>query len=176
MPKLENQSRTNKGDFVKKLLFLVIATGLLVACSGPEDGKNGKNGSSCSVQQAANGAVVLCTDGTSAIISNGTNGLNGTDGQDGVDGTNGQNGTNGHDGLPGMDGRNGVDAVVEIIDPCGDNPGQFDEVLLRLSTGELLAYFESGSNRFLSLIGNGSYSTTDSQHCHFTVNNGVVHY
>lgn len=123
--------------------LLVVAL-VVVGCSSPDDGKNGKNGVSCSVEQAVNGAVISCTDGTSTAITNG------------------------------QDGSDGIDAVAELIDPCGDNPGHFDEVVLRLGTGELLVYFESGSNRFLSLIGNGSYSTTDSQHCHFSVTNGVV--
>lgn len=69
----------------------------------------------------------------------------------------------------GADGIDGKDAVAELIDPCGDGPG-FDEVLLRLSTGELIAYFESGEGeRHLSVIGPGAYSTTDEQSCRFDV-------
>jgi len=64
-------------------------------------------------------------------------------------------------------------AVVDIIDPCGDSPG-FDEVLLRLANGQLLAHFASGSLQFLTLVPDGSYVTTDSQQCHFTVLNGQV--
>lgn len=150
------------------LLFIMFLAG----CSGPEDGNNGKNGSSCSVQSAVNGAVIFCTDGSSSLI---TNGQDGVDGAPGATGPTGSSGQDGHDGLPGLDGRNGVDAITEIIDPCGNNPGQFDEILLRLGTGELLAYFESGNNRFLSLISPGHYSTTDSSHCSFTVHsNGSV--
>lgn len=157
-------------------LILVAAVLVLSACA-PKDGKDGgrgRDGSGCSVQQAMNGAIVICTDGTSALITNGVNGLNGTNGTDGTDG---HDGNNGHDGLPGMDGRNGVDAIVEVIDPCGNNPNQFDEVILRLHDGSLLAYFEGhGNDRFLSIIGNGSYRTTDAQQCYFTVTNGVISY
>lgn len=186
-----------------------------MACSKRgHDGNNGHNGSSCSVQSAVNGAFILCTDGTSAIITNGSNGLDGAIGSTGATGETGPTGQTGADGqigatgsqgptgndgatgsigatgqtgatgntgatgsqgsagvngLPGMDGRDGIDAIVQVVDPCGDNSGQFDEILLRLSTGELLAYFESGGNRFLSLIGPGNYRTTDSQQCYFTV-------
>jgi len=63
------------------------------------------------------------------------------------------------------------ESVVELLDPCGDMPGQFDEVLLRTSSGKVVAYFEVGSKRFLSvLVPNQSYSTTDVQACSFSVN------
>lgn len=68
-------------------------------------------------------------------------------------------------GLPGASG------VIALIDPCGDHPGQHDEVVLRLSSTSLVAYFKSGSNEFLSVLALGSnYVTTDAQACHFTVN------
>ncbi len=60
--------------------------------------------------------------------------------------------------------------VSKIIDPCGTAPG-YNEVLLRMSDGNLVAYFESGSNRFLSLIQPGSYRTTDGTNCNFNINN-----
>ncbi len=62
--------------------------------------------------------------------------------------------------------------VTAIIDPCGDGPG-FDEVILKTSAG-YMAYFESGSNRFLALIPAGSYRTTDASACPFTIStNGL---
>lgn len=70
----------------------------------------------------------------------------------------------------------GYGMVVEIVNPCGDQPG-FDEVLLRLSTGQIIASFSdnaSGANTRFTTIGNGSYSTTDGTNCAFTVLNGVV--
>lgn len=68
----------------------------------------------------------------------------------------------------------GYPSIVEFIDPCGDGPG-FDEVLLKTATGQYVAYFESGGNRFLSLLSAGSYATTDASACHFTVHaNGTV--
>lgn len=63
------------------------------------------------------------------------------------------------------------ESIVELLDPCGDMPGQFDEVLLRTSSGKVIAYFETGSKRFLSVLTpNQSYSTTDVQGCAFSVN------
>lgn len=67
--------------------------------------------------------------------------------------------------------------VISFIDPCDDKPGAFDEVLLRAENGQLVAYFEQGGNRFLSILSPGNYRTTDSQACNFTVDaNNQVHY
>jgi len=61
---------------------------------------------------------------------------------------------------------------VEIIDPCGDLVGQYDEVLIRIDDGRLVAYFESGGTRFLTvLIPNVAYRTTDAQACNFQIDN-----
>jgi prefoldin subunit 5 len=62
--------------------------------------------------------------------------------------------------------------IVQFIDPCLDGPG-FDEVLLKTSSGKLVAYFETGSKRFLSLLTPGSYRTTDQQGCNFTVHGNM---
>ena len=59
--------------------------------------------------------------------------------------------------------------IVGIIDPCGDGVG-FDEVLLRLRDGTLIAFFESNGKRHLSVIKSGNYITTDLQRCRFAVN------
>lgn len=66
------------------------------------------------------------------------------------------------------DGVDGVSSIIEVIDPCDDGPG-YDEVLLRLSDGSILAYFESGNNRHLAEIDQGNYVTTDEQRCAFSV-------
>jgi hypothetical protein len=67
----------------------------------------------------------------------------------------------------------GYSSIVEYIDPCGDGSG-FDEVILKTSDGSLLAYFEQGSKRHLSLIPDGQYRTTDNQQCYFDVVNGEI--
>jgi len=70
--------------------------------------------------------------------------------------------------------QNGV--ISEVIDPCGDYPNHYDEVLLKMGSGTIIAYFESGNKRFLSIIKQGNYRTTDKQKCHFSVdiNNNVT--
>lgn len=62
--------------------------------------------------------------------------------------------------------------VTEIIDPCGDGAG-FDEVLLRLSDGQIISYFEQGNKRFLTSLPPGNYRTTDQQACNFTITNDM---
>lgn len=59
--------------------------------------------------------------------------------------------------------------IVAILDPCGDSPG-YDEIILRTNTGKLLAYFEQGPQRFLTIVGTGNYATTDGSSCSFSVN------
>lgn len=61
--------------------------------------------------------------------------------------------------------------LEEIIDPCGDYPGHHDEVILKMTSGEYLAYFEVGGSRFLSILEKGvNYRTTDKQKCIFRIN------
>jgi hypothetical protein len=60
--------------------------------------------------------------------------------------------------------------VVGLIEPCGHSAGLYNEVLMRMSDGSTLSYFESGGNRFLTVLSQGSYSTTDAKRCLFTVN------
>ena len=88
-------------------------------------------------------------------------------GKDGLNGVNGANGTNGLDATV-PEGTN----ITEVIDPCGDAIGIIDEVLLKLSNGQVLASFSenaNGKNTRFSLIPTGSYVTTDGSNCHFTV-------
>ena len=95
-----------------------------------------------------------------------------------VPGPAGAAGADGKDGVDGKDGADGKDAdasefdIVEVIDPCGDEAA-FDEVILRLANGELLAYF-AGSDGFLTLIDPGNYVTTDGTGCQFTVNSDLT--
>jgi hypothetical protein len=58
---------------------------------------------------------------------------------------------------------------VALVDPCPEINASFKEKLLRTSDGELIAYFEQGSRRFLSTLSAGNYRTTDSRACNFTV-------
>ncbi len=139
----------------------------------PADGKDGKDGSSCSAQQLTNGALITCTDGTSAIAFNG------------VDGTNGSNGTNGSSCsvTPTMTGAvvsctngssaiilNGVDGapaptafgIAGYIFPCGDQANN-DEIFFRMTDNSIVALYDGGAtlDRLVRLAP-GNYVTTDS--------------
>lgn len=73
----------------------------------------------------------------------------------------------------------GYSNIATIIDPCGDAAGKVDEIILQLSNGQLLASFSdnsNGKNTRFSLLGDGSYATTDGSSCNFTVVNGVVNW
>lgn len=60
--------------------------------------------------------------------------------------------------------------ITEFVDPCGNGPG-YDEVLLRTSSGKLVAYFESGGSRFLTTLKpSSSYQVTDGTGCKFDTN------
>lgn len=74
-------------------------------------------------------------------------------------------------------GQNGADAPisqfspVDVIIPCGHTT-TYKEVLLRLSNGQVLASFSDNSggvNTRLVLIPDGTYMTTDSTSCSFTL-------
>lgn len=141
-------------------------------------GRDGKDGDTCSVWQADNGAVITC-GGNSVVVFNGPAGADG-ESIVGPQGPKGDPGKDGVDGKDGIDGQDGADApptpytVTELIDPCGDAPG-YDEVLMRLHNGLLVAHFASGTKQFLTVIGPGTYMTTDGTACTFTVSpSGIV--
>jgi len=129
------------------------------------------------------------TDGTDGV--NGTDGQDGVDGVNGVDGQDGEDGLDGQDGVDGQDGQDGVDgqdgaigpvgpagpmgptgpaALQEVVNPCGEQ-GLYEEVLLRFSTGQLMAlYYDAGNQKsFLTELSPGNYVTTDGFSCLFTV-------
>lgn len=101
---------------------------------------------------------------------NGPEGLPGAAGKDGAAGPQGLPGAKGDTGEKGDTGAAGQNAVVQVFDPCGDAPG-FDEVILKLADGTLISYFESGSNKFLTVLKPGTYRTTDGSGCTFTIKN-----
>lgn len=106
-----------------------------------EAGPAGQDGKSCTVATVANGALITCPDGTASVVLNGSNG---------------------------QDAPPTAYSVTAVIDPCGPQAA-FDEVLLKLANGQIMAHFASGAQQFLALIGPGSYSTTDGTHCYFTI-------
>lgn len=124
---------------------------------GPE-GKQGPSGSS----------------GTNG--SQGPTGLDGPSGNPGLTGAPGGAGPTGSNGATGPTGESGRDAptspydIIELINPCGGaGQGFFDEVLLKLRNGMILAHYSDGSKQFLTIVLPGSYQTTDGYHCNFIV-------
>lgn len=62
--------------------------------------------------------------------------------------------------------------VVAVVDPCPTvTSTDYKEMLLKLGDGKLVAYFEDGGKRFLSVLKPGSYQTTDRRACSFIVTN-----
>lgn len=55
--------------------------------------------------------------------------------------------------------------IDRIESPCIDS----QEVLIYLSDGRIMAYFEQGSKRYLSILASGTYRTTDNNNCIFTI-------
>lgn len=138
-----------------------------------QDGKDGKDAEPCYVEAFSGGATIICAD-SSVNILNGES-ITGPVGPAGGSCTVAPV-TDGaliscEDGSSQLvlNGADGESAILEIIDPCGDSPGEFDEIMFRLSSGELVAYFEQGSKRFLTVLNPGNYRTTDKQSCRFTV-------
>lgn len=58
-----------------------------------------------------------------------------------------------------------------LVNPCGDAPGIYDEVFIKLQNGTLIASFSdnaSGQNTRFSVLVAGTYRTTDGDNCVFT--------
>lgn len=110
----------------------------------PPPAVDGKNGSSCTVRGTPDGAVILCEDGSNAVI------------------------WHGRDYRPEQPAPLNRYEVSEIVDPCGKQ-ATYDEVLLKLANGQLLAHYWGSGNSFITTISPGSYITTDGTACRFTV-------
>jgi len=62
--------------------------------------------------------------------------------------------------------------ITVFHDFCGNKPGFYNEVGMITSSGKIVVYFETGGSRFLSILQDGSYMTSDGTACYFTVTNG----
>jgi hypothetical protein len=114
-------------------------------------------------------ALISCAPQPEVRVVTGPRGEVGSPGQDGIDGSNGQDGIDGKDGVNGQDG---ADAILEFIDPCGDNPNVIDEVVLRMADGRFLAFLaknNGGTHGRLALLPPGNYVTTDETNCAFSI-------
>ena len=132
------------------------------------NGRDGVDGQGCIVTDSG---LVECGNGTSFQIPApkvGERGPVGEVGPQGVSGGVGPTGERGPAGDVGPKGDSGADAVVEVIDPCGKQ-GAYDEILLRLNNGTLIAHYADGAKQFVTIVTPGSYTTTDGTGCQFTV-------
>ena len=88
---------------MNKVVFVALVIAMATGCAPKKEvvdiingapGAPGVDGSSCSVSdysigEEVLGALINCTDGSSAIILNGANGADGVDGENGIDGIDG---------------------------------------------------------------------------------------
>lgn len=63
------------------------------------------------------------------------------------------------------------DRVIGVFDPCPSvSSNGFKESFFQMSSGKIVAYFEDGGKRFLTVLKTGTaYRTTDSRACTFTI-------
>lgn len=103
---------------------------------------------------------------------------NGAVGEKGDKGDKGDTGADGKDGVDGQDAPVTPFSAVTIIDPCGDKAGIYDEILLKLADGSILASFSddaNGKNTRFSLLSPGDFVVTDGSKCYFTIDsNGNI--
>lgn len=59
--------------------------------------------------------------------------------------------------------------IVEVIDPCGDNPSKIDEVGFKMADGSIYFYFIDNGGGRLSKLPQGYYRTTDGTNCNFAI-------
>lgn len=137
-----------------------------------------------STGDAYQNGFLVCNGAVGASGNDGINGVDGAQGSPGEQGIQGEQGIKGETGLQGEAGQNGTNGsnglnadttyqVTEIIDPCGDDPYKYDEVILKLGNGKYLASFSdnaSGLNTRFGLLPAGTYRTTDGTNCTFTLN------
>lgn len=138
--------------------------------SNGDDGNRGQDGYDQVVLLIAAGAS-CATGGTTFLMARDLN-RNGT--LDVLDDDRFQSATicNGVDGAAGADAQLPPFALVQIIDPCDDAPNVYDEVIIRLSNGQLLASFSdnvNGYNTRFSILPPGNYITTDGSYCHISI-------
>lgn len=174
---------------MKNLLVIFALLMAFTACGRRHDGANGLNGTSGSngvdglnsLVAMASGAASCANGGVtvfSGLDANRNNVLDALEVTASADVCNGDDGTNGSNGSNGTNGTNGADAPptaftpVALVNPCGDAPGIYDEIFLKLQNGTLIASFSansSGLNTRFSVLTAGSYQTTDGDNCTFNL-------
>lgn len=151
------------------------------------DGRNGVDGNAGADGLDGLNALVSISDkyssdtGSSCFLVSSGMDLDRNNTLDLVEVTSAQELCDGLAGEQGIQGETGVTTVIhdpiEIIDPCGNAAGIYDEVILELSEGIFIASFSdnsSGKNTRFSVLVDGNYVTTDGSNCHFSVSNGQI--
>lgn len=162
---------------MKHVLLLLLIT--LQGCGGvqarfmnlpPVSGIPGPAGTSCSVTSTSLGAIVECTDGTSATILNGSTGATGSQGIQGIQGI---QGVAGQQGAQGVAGINGTDATpVIVVQFCPSIPSSSYPEQGFCIGGQLYAEWYLPPNSGLVLLPPGNYASTQANGCNFTVVQG----
>jgi hypothetical protein len=158
-------------------ILVCVLSMTLGSCGKPDDGRPGRPG-----QPGAQGepGVAGKDGGEGPQGVPGPEGDMGPQGPEGVPGSQGVPGPEGEEGLQGPQGPVGpqgphglseTTSIIEVIDPCGPGYDGTDEILLKLSTGELVAWYKHIG---LAALSDGDYVTTDKQKCHFKVESGVI--
>lgn len=159
---------------MRKLACIVFIGAIVTAC-GRVEGPRGESGVTGQVGVSGYNTLVELVSNPVACPNGGISVLTGMDlDRNGALATEeieySQNVCNGSNGAAGQQ------AVLEVVDPCGDAVNIHDEVLLRLGDGTLLASFSdnaNGKNTRFSALPPGSYATTDGSNCQFTVDNDL---
>lgn len=183
---------------MSKYLIVLAVLALASGCSpdrqfvqlipGPQ-GNPGADGSSCSVSQAENGALLSCTDGSAVLILNGTNGTNGLNGSNGVDGAVGAAGTScsvtrrahqdyvtvacgsntqrvydGRDGRNGQDGQDAIGCTVSSLSAAQLSPAGGVKISCGGAHGST-AYVKNGVNGTNGSNGSNGTNGTNASPC-----------
>lgn len=154
------------------------------------DGAAGSNGLNSLVTANRSDSIdsLICEDSSGVVITvglddNNNNILDASEQDsvafvcDGLAGPAGPQGPQGNTGPQGPAGPVSPMSIVSVIDPCGDAPGIYDEVLLKLQNGTIIASFSdnaNGKNTRFSLLVPGNYVTTDDSSCAFNVSPTLV--
>lgn len=173
---------------MKRKIILLFNLLIISACG--QDGKDGNQGAKGDSVEGQTINIIkfssdtsVCPSGSGIIIQvlNPSWMLSGTSVAseavicDGLNGKDGAIGETGEQGLQGAEAASSPYQVVQVIDPCGDAPGVWDEVFLKMANGQLIASFSdnaNGKNTRLSLLTEGHYMTTDGSNCQVNVDSG----
>ena len=148
---------------MKLLIFLFLLLVFIVGCGKSHtfyvSGEHGKN----SLMDISRGSMGDCDEGV--IINSGLD-----DNRDGILNSDEISSTSFVcDGTNGSDGVDGSSSVVSVLDPCGDEPGHHDELVMVLDDGTYLAWLKNVG--IVELLEGVLYRTTDHQRCRFIIDN-----